>query len=74
MESTTMTDAAQFVDQGQDTSSQSQSPYIASTTETAKSSPFACNVCKRNYSRVDHLARHYVSITFLIRDMAFASG
>lgn len=23
--------------------------------------PFACNVCKRNYTRVDHLARHYRS-------------
>lgn len=23
--------------------------------------PFSCNICKRNYSRVDHLARHYRS-------------
>jgi len=27
----------------------------------AKISPFACNVCGKNYSRVDHLARHYRS-------------
>ena len=23
--------------------------------------PFACNVCKRSYSRIDHLARHHRS-------------
>jgi uncharacterized Zn-finger protein len=23
--------------------------------------PFSCNVCKRSYTRVDHLARHYRS-------------
>jgi hypothetical protein len=45
-----MTDAPPFVDQGQDSSSQSQSPYIVPAIETAKNSPFACNVCKKNYS------------------------
>lgn len=33
------------------------------TVDTAKTNPFACNVCGRNYSRVDHLARHYRSHT-----------
>ncbi|KAK7899769.1 hypothetical protein LTR67_003514 [Exophiala xenobiotica] len=27
------------------------------------SSPFCCNICKRSYTRVDHLARHYRSHT-----------
>lgn len=26
-----------------------------------RDTPFACNVCKRSYSRVDHLARHHRS-------------
>lgn len=26
-----------------------------------RNAPFACNVCKRSYSRVDHLARHHRS-------------
>lgn len=31
-----------------------------------RSAPFACNVCKRSYSRVDHLARHHRSRGFSI--------
>jgi len=23
--------------------------------------PFVCNICKKSYSRIDHLARHYRS-------------
>jgi hypothetical protein len=42
---------------GQD---ETQSPYTNTESEAGKS-PFACNICKRNYSRVDHLARHYRS-------------
>lgn len=33
----------------------------SSSTATHGNAPFACNVCKRNYTRVDHLARHYRS-------------
>lgn len=30
-------------------------------TTHSRNAPFACNVCKRSYSRVDHLARHHRS-------------
>jgi hypothetical protein len=39
---------------------ESQSPYSNPEPESGKNNPFACNVCKRNYSRVDHLARYVV--------------
>jgi hypothetical protein len=29
--------------------------------EPGKSKPFACNVCKRSYSRVDHLVRYAIT-------------
>ena len=31
--------------------------------ELSTSNPFSCNICKRSYTRVDHLARHYRSHT-----------
>jgi uncharacterized Zn-finger protein len=34
--------------------------YEAATPEP---NPFSCNICKKTYSRVDHLARHYRSHT-----------
>jgi len=40
------------------TEEETQSPYSVAEPEPGKSNPFACNVCKRNYSRVDHLARY----------------
>jgi hypothetical protein len=40
---------------------ESQSPYSNIEPEPGKSNPFACNVCKRNYSRVDHLARYAIT-------------
>ncbi|TVY86961.1 Early growth response protein 1-B [Lachnellula willkommii] len=54
-----MGDAMQY--EGQDNC---QTPYSTTESEAGKNaSPFSCNVCKRNYSRVDHLARHYRSHT-----------
>jgi hypothetical protein len=37
---------------------ESESPYSNPEPESGKTNPFSCNVCKRNYSRVDHLARY----------------
>jgi hypothetical protein len=34
---------------------------IAQSGEAPPENPFSCNVCKRTYTRVDHLARHYRS-------------
>lgn len=45
--STTMEEDAEVVD-------------VAEVDETS-ANPFVCNVCKRSYSRIDHLARHYRS-------------
>ncbi|TVY38132.1 E3 SUMO-protein ligase, partial [Lachnellula occidentalis] len=54
-----MGDAMQYEEQDN-----CQTPYSATESEAGKiTSPFSCNVCKRNYSRVDHLARHYRSHT-----------
>lgn len=33
----------------------------AATTTGSENAPFKCNICQRNYTRVDHLARHYRS-------------
>jgi flagellar basal body-associated protein FliL len=37
---------------------EAQSPYSNPEPESDKTHPFTCNVCKQNYSRVDHLARY----------------
>lgn len=29
--------------------------------DQARGNPFVCNICKKSYSRIDHLARHYRS-------------
>lgn len=31
------------------------------TTRVERNNPFLCNVCRKSYSRIDHLARHYRS-------------
>jgi hypothetical protein len=35
-----------------------QSPYSNPEPESGKTNLFACNICKQNYGRVDHLARY----------------
>jgi uncharacterized Zn-finger protein len=32
-------------------------------TKEAQANPFSCNVCRRSYTRLDHLARHFRSRT-----------
>jgi hypothetical protein len=50
------------IGQGMD---ETPSPVSNAEPEPGKNNPFACNVCKRNYSRVDHLARYVNDEDFL---------
>ncbi|KIW14284.1 hypothetical protein PV08_07066 [Exophiala spinifera] len=36
-------------------------PQVSTSGGTVSSSPFSCNVCKKSYTRIDHLARHFRS-------------
>ena len=40
---------------------ESQSQCSDNELEPGKSNPFHCNICKRSYSRVDHLARYAIT-------------
>lgn len=40
---------------------QEDAPAEPPVTKSQMNHPFVCNICKRSYSRVDHLARHHRS-------------